>query len=177
MATKQDVKDSVKKGAQLLDEKRPGWHLEDFDWNGYDIHSSSLCLLGQLWKNDMAGYGTPFTAGTYALGIVGQSTSYGFAARSWIDGCNRIGGVNALYKKLWQKAVNERITGGVISEETVPASTISLNPTEKALLTELLAGRVEELHTEQDLLKPQNREFLNPPLMTARALLTAVRDA
>ncbi len=65
------VLEVVQSGAQLLDERRPGWYRE-IDIAQLDIALGSKCILGQV-------YGSYFE-GVKAIGLAcGQTAPYGFA--------------------------------------------------------------------------------------------------
>lgn len=170
--------EKVAKGVAYLDERVPDWREHvDLDPDRFNIQRSDRCIVGQLARAGAipgvdGGLGTNFWAGWNSDIFAdarrlcnGQINAYGYDAGS---------AEQAEVEDLWRQAAS---SVKIVTREVTPAGAVVLNPTEKELLIELLAGRVDELYAEQQLLKPQYQEFLNPPLMSARALLTAVRDA
>lgn len=162
---------AVAKGARLLDEKLPDWYKTEFNWETFDIDNVEECMLGQLVRlGAIPKNGTwycSYSVGKEFLGLDGAGTTsvWGYAS----------GQMNkARIKTEWQNAVNVRLNG--VNETTAEHGfSVTLNPTERQLLIDMLEVREYELLEEKDKLKPQYREFLDPALMTTRALLVAVR--
>jgi hypothetical protein len=168
------VRDNIDRGAKLLDVEYPEWFTYDFDWDGLNLSNADMCIIGQLSNSSGARWRSYIDAIDGALPLADGPTRYGFVAETMNDREYHI--AKQFHNDVWREEVERRL-GNVIVREVAPAGAVVLNPTEKKLLEELLAVRVLELEDEQNKLKPQYREFLNPPLMTARALLVEVRKA
>lgn len=162
----------VKRGAELLDKHAPGWHTFNFDWPNTNMWDTKRCLLGTLADKGMIPGAGSYSAALTKLGHSGWGSVVGFCPTTGITGTDLV--------SLWKKEVEKRRLADATAEElpeefTLP--TITLNPTEQQLLVDMLEVRIHELTEEQSKLKPQYREFINPPIMTTRALLAAVRTA
>jgi hypothetical protein len=61
------IAERVANGAELLDEKKPGWD-QRIDLDTLQMHSCYRCILGQLFADDHLGKAyTPFGVGIRAL--------------------------------------------------------------------------------------------------------------
>lgn len=47
-----EILEAVTNGAQLLDEKIPGW-AEEIDTDSFDLEGAQTCILGQLYVDDV----------------------------------------------------------------------------------------------------------------------------
>jgi hypothetical protein len=89
-----ELEERVQRGAQLLDEKYPGW-ADRIDLRSFSISSPWLCILGQLFGG--------YLEGVYSLNIVQQEALYGFN----IKPTEPFSTFRQL-QKLWQEAIEER---------------------------------------------------------------------
>ena len=167
---REEVAANVARGAGFLDTTYPDWYRFDFDWENLDLGNAEKCIIGQLSRSAAPWVG--YADGLALVSPNGQATQYGYCHGS-IRGMT-YAEATQFYDTCWKAEVEKRLNAITFPPE---GHTVTLNATERALLLELLDNRAQELAAEQELLKPQYREFLNPPLMTARALYAAVHAA
>lgn len=89
------IADIVKRGADLLDEQRPGWDRE-IDIGQLDIALGSACILGQLYGQ--------YSVGVHELKVTGAY--YGFAATWDVDASKCITAFDLT--AAWQEELSSR---------------------------------------------------------------------
>lgn len=98
-----DLKKRVAKGAQLLDQKRPGWYRE-IDTSNLNMAERGDCILGQLYPYYSNGTSELFGHSMYTMAEWREEKDHGFDLGG---GWDRIHTYGAL-KRAWIKEIKAR---------------------------------------------------------------------
>jgi hypothetical protein len=79
-----EVEEAVRRGAELLDERHPGW-AHKIDTDRLDISSGCNCIIGQLDPSVWCSASSPVTDWAEALGFYDRTRrSYPDLDRAWL---------------------------------------------------------------------------------------------
>lgn len=108
-----ELRPLVKAGAQLLDEREPGW-AQRIDVQGLEMSACKACVLGQLYGDFGAGMDRLWGSKLSALGEASASKMHGFGVADLTEPEEFYLEVGLRYdtlRVLWLEQIRER-TGG-----------------------------------------------------------------
>lgn len=162
------IEQNVKAGAKWLDREAPEWYRH-LDMAKFNIDHGTKCVLGQLAEKGIVSTSSGIGQNDYWSAVRAYSLNTESAKMLGFFGRREC---NAELREAWSAEISRRVNGQPETEDALP--TLTVNPTEKELLLNLLKQHEADVTGQRELLKPQYRTFLNPALMTARALRLAV---
>lgn len=127
------VKDAVKRGAELLDKKVPGWY-EHIDLEKLDQAFPSSCVVGQLAVTGHILDADNYYTALRRIGVDGSASRFGYDR-----------GVLVTYPELnaeWTRVIRKR------RQEPAPAPAPMFTPAQVELLKTLTTRHAEAVHSD-----------------------------
>lgn len=166
MSTEAEVRDNVRRGAELLDSKYPEWFRQPFDWSSLNLSNGDKCIIGQLARGD-----APWS--TYLDGLdflyAGAAIEHGYVAAEMDDRDYEVS--KSFHNRLWRDEVESRLNAAPVQPAALPDNAVILTKTQKALILDLLHKHEREIIEAMDSLDPRFAAMLQPERATTRELL------